>query len=63
MSIDRMIEELTQYYEAAGFVDYFEHQLKGKGDDEIRAMFEAYRKANIGGDEPDGHPEEIPPRR
>lgn len=45
MTTEEMIEELTQFHEAAGFADYYERELKGKCDDEIRVMYEGYREA------------------
>ena len=39
MTIEEMTEALEQYYEAAGFADVYNRELKGKTDDEIRQMF------------------------
>ena len=44
VTTDEMIEELTQFYEAAGFADYYERELKGKSDDEIAKMYESHRE-------------------
>lgn len=40
MSYDEMIEELEQYYEAAGFDGYYEKELKDKPESEIRKMYQ-----------------------
>ena len=37
-TIEEMTEALTQYYEAAGFADVYNHELKNKPDKEIRQM-------------------------
>ena len=39
MSIDEMIEDLEQYYESAGFSDFYQRELKNKTPDEIRELF------------------------
>ena len=39
MTIEKMIEELEMYYEAAGFEDIYERELKTKTEDEIREMY------------------------
>ena len=38
LSIDNMVEELEQYYEAAGFTDFYQRELKNKTEDEIREL-------------------------
>jgi hypothetical protein len=39
MTIEKMIEELEMYYEAAGFADIHERELKVKTEDEIRELY------------------------
>lgn len=39
MTIEKMIEELEMYYEAAGFADINERDLKHKTQDEIRELY------------------------
>ena len=39
MTIEEMIEELELYYEAAGFADIHERELKHKTEDEIRELY------------------------
>ena len=39
MIIEKMIEELEMYYEAAGFADIYERELKYKTEDEIRQLY------------------------
>ena len=39
MTIEEMTEALEQYYEAAGFADVYNRELKGKTDEEIRQMY------------------------
>lgn len=39
MSIEEMIEDLEQYYEAAGFTDFYQRELKNKTPDEIRGLY------------------------
>ena len=39
MSIDNMVEDLEQYYEAAGFSDFYQRELKNKTPDEIRELY------------------------
>lgn len=39
MTIEKMIEELEMYYEAAGFADINERDLKHKTEDEIRELY------------------------
>lgn len=41
MTIEKMIEELEMYYEAAGFTDIHERELKNKTEDEIRELYNA----------------------
>ena len=44
-TIEEMTETLMQYYEAAGFADYYNRVLKGKTDEEIqRTYLETVRK-------------------
>lgn len=47
VSIKDMIEDLEQYYEAAGFSDYYERELKGKTEDEIREIYRVTFKERI----------------
>ncbi|MBN1462012.1 MAG: hypothetical protein JXA57_20975 [Armatimonadetes bacterium] len=51
MTTEEMIEELTQFFEGAGFADFYEREVKGKCDDEIRVMYEGYREAYVDDDE------------
>ena len=39
MSIEDMIEDLEQYYESAGFSDFYQRELKNKTLDEIRELY------------------------
>ncbi len=39
MSMDEMIEELTMYYEAAGFEDFYSKELKNKTEKEIYDLY------------------------
>ena len=39
MSIDNMVEDLEQYYEATGFTDFYQQELKNKTEDEIRELY------------------------
>lgn len=39
LTVDEMTEALEQYYEAAGFADFYNRELKGKSEDEIRQMY------------------------
>ena len=39
MSIEDMIEDLEQYYDAAGFSDFYQRKLKNKTLDEIRELY------------------------
>ena len=39
MNRQEMIEELVMYYEAAGFADIYERELKDKTEDEIREVY------------------------
>lgn len=39
MSIEDMIEDLEQYYESAGFSDFYQRELKNKTTDEIRKLY------------------------
>ena len=50
MTTEQMIEELTQFYEAAGFADFYERELKGKSDDEIAKMYEKHCEQHGGED-------------
>lgn len=40
ISVDEMKEELTQYYESAGFSNIYERTLKNKTEEEIINMYE-----------------------
>jgi hypothetical protein len=48
VSIEFMVEALTQYYEAAGFKDVYEKELKGKSASEISEMYQKISKHNEG---------------
>ena len=39
LTVDEMTEALAQYYEAAGFADFYNRELKGKSEDEIRQLY------------------------
>ena len=39
LTVDEMAEALEQYYEAAGFADFYNRELKGKSEDEILRMY------------------------
>lgn len=39
MNIEDMIEDLVAYFEAAGFDDFYECELKNKTDDEITDLY------------------------
>ena len=39
MTIEKMIEEVEMYYEAAGFKDINKRELKNKTEDEIRELY------------------------
>ena len=39
MAIEDMIEDLEQYYESAGFSDFYQRELKNKTPDEIRELY------------------------
>jgi len=43
-SIEEMIKELEQYYEASGFKDVYEKELKGKSNSEIKEMHKRISK-------------------
>ena len=45
ISIEDMIEELEEFYETAGFANYYERELKGKTDEQIRKMYENHIKS------------------
>ena len=39
LTVDEMTEALEQYYEAAGFADFYNRELKGKSEDAILQMY------------------------
>ena len=39
LSIENMIEDLEQYYESAGFTDFYQRELKNKTLEEIRELY------------------------
>ncbi|NDL66964.1 hypothetical protein [Anaerotalea alkaliphila] len=39
ISIEEMMEDLTAYFEAAGYEDYFEKELRDKSKDEIVDLY------------------------
>ena len=39
-----MIEEMTQYYEAAGFIGIYEREYKGRSEEEIRRLYREFQK-------------------
>lgn len=39
LTVDEMTEALEQYFEAAGFADFYNRELKGKSEDEIRQLY------------------------
>ena len=44
MTREDMEEELEQFYEAAGFADYYERILKDKTDEQIKKMYDEHMK-------------------
>ena len=44
MTREDMEEELEQFYEAAGFADYYERILKDKTDGQIKKMYDEHIK-------------------
>lgn len=44
MTVDEMIEELEENYEAAGYADFYERVLKDKTDEEIKEMYDNFVK-------------------
>jgi len=45
MTIEEMTEELEQFYEAAGFANYYERVLKDKTEEQIKEMYENHIKS------------------
>ena len=43
-SLTEMIEEMTQYYEAAGFSGIYERQYKCRSEEETRRMYQEFQK-------------------
>ena len=39
LTVDEMTEALEQYYEGAGFADFYNRELKGKSEDAILQMY------------------------
>ena len=39
LTVDEMTDALEQYYEAAGFADFYNRELKDKSEAEIRQMY------------------------
>lgn len=46
MTIEEMIEELEAYYEAAGFKDINERELKLKTEAEIKELYDSIFRKN-----------------
>ena len=48
-NIEDMIDEICEYAEAAGFADYYNRELKGKSEEEIRSIYKEifYNKGAI----------------
>lgn len=46
MDLQDMIGELEEYYEAAGFENYYDNVLAGKSEEQIRKMYEDTFKQN-----------------
>lgn len=46
MTIEKMIEELEMYYEAAGFDNIYDMELKHKIEDEIRELYKVTFEEN-----------------
>ena len=44
MTREEMEEELEQFYEAAGFADYYERVLKKQTDEKIKEMYDNHIK-------------------
>lgn len=44
MTREEMEEELEQFYEAAGFADYYERVLKNQTDEKIKEMYDNHIK-------------------
>lgn len=47
MTIEDMIDELEQNYEAAGFENYYERVLKNASEEQIRKMYDDYVKTFV----------------
>lgn len=45
MTIEEMTDELEEFYEAAGFANYYERVLKDKTDEQIKEMYENHIKS------------------
>lgn len=45
MTIEEMTEELEQFYEAAGFANYYERVLKDKPKEQIKEMYDNHIKS------------------
>lgn len=45
MTIEEMIEELEENYEAAGYADFYERVLKNMSEEEIKKMYEDFQKS------------------
>lgn len=48
ITLGEMIEALTQYYEAAGFTDIYERELKNKTKKEIEILYKKINEDNDG---------------
>ena len=40
MTLENMIDALTMYYEASGYEDFYEKEIKGRRPDEIAELYE-----------------------
>ena len=48
MTIEEMIDELEEFYECAGFADFYERVLKNMSEENIRAYYaETFKEEDI----------------
>lgn len=45
MTIEEMTDELEEFYEAAGFANYYDRVLKDKTEEQIKEMYENHIKS------------------
>ena len=41
MTLENMIDALTMYYEAAGYEDFYEREIKGRKQEDIYELYES----------------------